>query len=905
MSAVQNAASIPLVVTRFTTAFPGGPAIGPMQEITWATLAQQIGKRREGQKDGDNIVLARFKPEPDGRARRLKQNVQARTAIALDCETDKKTGEIPPSLTEVIGRVTAHGWAAIVYTSHNHSADAPRYRIILPLTAEIAPGLPAVEVVADILGLSGVLDRSKLGASSLFYLPSAEPGRLADHHTASIDGAPIDAGWMEGRAGVMLAAHEMAQAELRREALAAAEARRAAKMAAGFKPNENLIETIRDRLDLEGELCRHGYAKIGTKYLYPGSQTGVPGVHILKGSDGVERVFSHHAADPLAAENLPGWCGAKAIDAVDVVIILDHGCDRKAGLHKMALQFGIESDRPKRANPVEPDWSDIPPPDFEPECAGPEDEPVVKGRPAGPSSDDSGWPEPVDFMANVMSAPILGPQHIPAAIWAFSADVAERMGVDPTAVALAGLVSCASVMTDDWALQPKQHDPTWTENPRIWGAIVGDPSILKTPVINAATRPIDKLDIEARKAHADAVREWKAEEAQAKHDKTITLRPQPKLDRYMVEGSTVEALSEVLRDDAEARMRAPAKKVLSRHDEMSEFFGGLDRYKSGGKGSSERGAYIRLYNGGPHSIDRINRGSFRIPNWSACFLGGVQPSPIQRIARDSTDDGLLQRFMYCVPDHQGRGADKAPDFAAVSRYGALFPVLASLHPAVAVGGDHIKPVVFHREAHQHREDINALAEALSAMPDTSVRLQASFGKWPGLFARLCLTFHLIENADLKALGEPLPVMQVVQENTARHVAAFMREILLPHLVRAERLMFATDQTSHAQWIAGYILSRGVGRITTRDIVRDYRALSAPEAKQEMAAVMASLVTVGWLEPEEVANPAKGVTAWGVNPAVHVQFVERGRAEAERRARAREQIAAVVARARTSKPPVAA
>jgi hypothetical protein len=101
---------------------------------------------------------------------------------------------------------------------------------------------------------------------------------------------------------------------------------------------------------------------------------------------------------------------------------------------------------------------------------------------------------------------------------------------------------------------------------------------------------------------------------------------QPKLERYLVEGATVEAISEVLRDDNDARQRAPAGKVLARHDEMSEFFANLDRYRAGGRGGGDRGAYLRLYNGGRYVIDRIGRGSFAIPNWSACFLGGIQPA---------------------------------------------------------------------------------------------------------------------------------------------------------------------------------------------------------------------------------------------------------------------------------------
>jgi hypothetical protein len=46
----------------------------------------------------------------------------------------------------------------------------------------------------------------------------------------------------------------------------------------------------------------------------------VPGVHILRGSDGIVRVYSHHSGDPLAAGNLPSWCRTKAMEVVDVVM---------------------------------------------------------------------------------------------------------------------------------------------------------------------------------------------------------------------------------------------------------------------------------------------------------------------------------------------------------------------------------------------------------------------------------------------------------------------------------------------------------------------------------------------------------------------------------------------------------
>ena len=63
----------------------------------------------------------------------------------------------------------------------------------------------------------------------------------------------------------------------------------------------------------------------------------------------MQRAFSHHAADPLAAGNLPSWCRSKAVDAVDVVAILDHSGDLTAALRTLAQRFGIGERAPNAA----------------------------------------------------------------------------------------------------------------------------------------------------------------------------------------------------------------------------------------------------------------------------------------------------------------------------------------------------------------------------------------------------------------------------------------------------------------------------------------------------------------------------------------------------------------------------
>ncbi|MGK7871197.1 DUF3987 domain-containing protein [Falsiroseomonas sp. E2-1-a20] len=406
----------------------------------------------------------------------------------------------------------------------------------------------------------------------------------------------------------------------------------------------------------------------------------------------------------------------------------------------------------------------------------------------------------------------------------------------------------------------------------------------------ACTRPIDKLDAEARRQHAEDMRVYEQDQKAAKAaGDEPNATSQPRLNRYLVEGTTVEALSEVLRDDLEAKQRAPLGRVLLRQDEMSEWLANFDRYRGGGRGGGDRGAYLRLYNGGRYVVDRVGRGSFAVPSWSACMLGGIQPEPIQRIAREAADDGLLQRFIYCVPGPQNRGEDRMPLRAALDRYEALIPALAAFRPsrcrfgsATANDDEQTPPIVLAGGAHRHRHAVDKMVEAVAALPDVTNRLRAALGKWNGLFARLCLTFHMIAAADARLNAQDGPPIAVLHEDTAARVAALMRDVLLPHLLRAEALMFSSAQTGHARWIAGYILSKGQPRIAMRDLVQAYGPLRAPEARRERLEVMESLVAVGWLLPEPQSNPARDPAGSLVNPLVHTLFA--ARAERERTSR---------------------
>jgi hypothetical protein len=149
-------------------------------------------------------------------------------------------------------------------------------------------------------------------------------------------------------------------------------------------------------------------------------------------------------------------------------------------------------------------------------------------------------------------------------------------------------------------------------------------------------------------------------------------------------------------------------------------------------------------------------------------------------------------------------------------------------------------------------------------------------------------FHLIGVADARARGEGVLPLGVVPVAVAARVARYMRRVLLPHLLRADALMFATAQSGHARWIAGYILAHGLDRIAARDL-RGHRLLGPPEGRDTLNSVMASLVAIGWLDPEASRNALVPVSAWRVNPLVHESFAARAAQERAERQQRHEEV----------------
>jgi hypothetical protein len=340
--------------------------------------------------------------------------------------------------------------------------------------------------------------------------------------------------------------------------------------------------------------------------------------------------------------------------------------------------------------------------------------------------------DPIDLWAK-FDPPTLPRRVLPEVIEAFAFDQGMAMGCDMGGLAVSALAVCAAAIPDSIKLQPKKHDTNWVESARLWVAPVGSPSTMKSPMIAAAAKPRRRIDNEMARDNQEAMDDWHRLPKEKQRQ-----TPQPKQTRLMIEDTTIEAAQEILKDSPNG--------VLSYQDELSGWFGAMDKY-SGGKGAAkDRGFWLQSFNGGSYSVNRIGRGSLVIPNLSVSMLGSIQPEPIRKLAADGVDDGLLQRLIPIVLSPGVKGRDEPPS-AAVDDYNALISNLHRLRPPTTGG---ILPAVvilkFDDGALAIREELEVKHLELQQCEAINRKLGSHIGKYNGLFARLCVVFHCVEHA---------------------------------------------------------------------------------------------------------------------------------------------------------------
>jgi hypothetical protein len=510
------------------------------------------------------------------------------------------------------------------------------------------------------------------------------------------------------------------------------------------------------------------------------------------------------------------------------------------------------------------------------------------------------WTDPVDLWGNFVP-PELPTGLLPDVIEQYARVEGANMGCDPAGLAMSALTVCAAATSDQIKLQVKKYDRLWTESARLWAMLVGDPSTKKSPIMAQAARRLRKIESKLTRIYLDEKAQYDA--MPAEQQRTVAAPTHP---RVMLEDTTIEAAQEVLKGSPDG--------VLLFQDELSGWFGAMDKYSGRGAGA-DRAFWMRAYNGGVATFNRIGRGSGYIPNLSVSMLGGIQPDAIRKTAADGIDDGLLQRGLFFLLRPATVDQDR-PRGLAVERYEKLVGELHKLKPEQeglattesepdfiqefyrdggVTGVENIddedareQKVTLLRFSPDAQTIRNQLAEkhiTMMASELVNKKLATHIGKYDGVFARLCVLWHCIENVGDREFP------RVVSEGTAQRVATFLHDFIFKHAVAFYTgVLGLSDDHDRLKNLASYILARKLDKITNRDVQHGDRSMRQL-ADRDILKIFEQLEALGWVERRLPRRPQERLQ-WIVNPQVHIQFAARAEQEANRRAAAREEVAEI-------------
>ncbi|HEY6615993.1 MAG TPA: DUF3987 domain-containing protein, partial [Vicinamibacterales bacterium] len=355
---------------------------------------------------------------------------------------------------------------------------------------------------------------------------------------------------------------------------------------------------------------------------------------------------------------------------------------------------------------------------------------------------------PVDLWGT-FNTPELPHGLLPPVIEKYARAYATLQGSDPSGFAMGALTACCAVIPDRIKIQPKRHDP-WTQSARMWVALIGRASTMKTPIFDVVMAPIQRIDTQLIRDYMKKKEEY--EQLEAKEKKAT---PPPARERLKIEDVTIEVVQEIAAD-------SPNGLIMSR-DELSGFFGSMEQYGKKGGANATRPFWLAAYNGRSYTVDRVTRGTGHIENLSVNIFGGIQPEVIRDVSWGGHDDGLIERLNTIMLHNSGLDQD-VPLPPEAKMFEALIDKLYRLRKQHR--GDLVK---LDDEALKVREEVvREAAKLRDIFQHVNRRLASHLGKFHGMFARMCLLWHIIEHHDDNWESD-------IDADTARRVARFLFE----------------------------------------------------------------------------------------------------------------------------------
>ena len=543
--------------------------------------------------------------------RRLVQNVEYRSFLTLDAD------KAQPGFIDRFVRECEY--AAVIYTTHGHTPDAPRVRIILPFEEDITPDCYAA-VARYFTAVWGIdqFDECSYRINQLMYWP-----------TTPSDGEYI----------CKLVSKPFLNAVKFLDAYP--DWRDCSKLPTSSREKEIKTHDGKKQEDplakdgIVGVFCRtytiqDTISKFLSDIYAPSAMEGrydyIPG----EGTAGVvvydeKFAYSHHATDPA---------GGKLLNAFDLVRLHRFGNeDEKTSFLKMCELAENDELVKEVLNKEKLEQAQK---DFEEKT--------------------SKWEEPIPFgRYEIEKFPV---EALPPDIGDYAKAVSESTQTPVDMVGTSVLTLSAVCIQGKYVIMGK---PDWIEQLSMFANIIAYSSERKSAVLHAAAKPLDNYEIQFNIRNAAHVES-------SKMRKRILERRQKAIEDKVAKGNAeVEELEQIAQEIADFQEEKPLHLYVD--DITTEKLVSVMASNNGRAAliSSEGGIFDTLagiytknvnidvmlkgYSGDTIRVDRIGRESESIMNPALTILLMTQPKVISDVLSNATfrGRGLTARFLYCLP----------------------------------------------------------------------------------------------------------------------------------------------------------------------------------------------------------------------------------------------------------------
>ena len=459
----------------------------------------------------------------------------------------------------------------------------------------------------------------------------------------------------------------------------------------------------------------------------------------------------------------------------------------------------------------------------------------------------------------------------PVAEW-ISATAASK-SAPPDYVGLGLLVTAAAIIGPKRRVSPWEG---WEEPSILWGALVGAPSMHKSPALDSlrdAVRAIERqanedwpekqAKFETDKKIAEARREiWEHSLADAVKngapppsmpEDAVAPKP-PTMHRLWISDSTTEKVARLLAENPGG--------LLCFRDELSGLIGSFDRY--GGSGS-DRAFWIEAYGGRSYRHDRVGLKDdvIDISFCAVSLIGCLQPDRLHSMLLRGDDDGLAARPLYAWPDAVRPCRPQVrPDDALL--HTALKRLSTLEFDKDPEGNLRARTVMLEPEAADEFEPwwSHTQYDATSAVEGR--RVAGAVGKLDGITLRIAQALEYLRWA-WRQSNTPEP--ERVGLECIRHAIRLVDVWVRANLERVFAEASLPQPHRDAICVARWLLKTRPEKVNARDL-RRLAGFPGPKEAKDLDAALEFLVDARWLSQEQrVERPGRPRKDFVVHPAI--------------------------------------